>query len=89
MVDPVGIVKDLGYEEGLAKVTLPVHGMSCASCVKRAEGALNGLDGVVKAGVNFATGRATIQYIPGAVLQSPLLMRGRASPKDLCLANES
>ena len=67
MVDLVGTVKDLGYEAGLAKVTLPVHGMSCASCVKRVEGALNGLDGVVKAGVNFATERATIQYIPGTV----------------------
>ena len=67
MVDLVGTVKDLGYEAGLAKVTLPVNGMSCASCVKRVEGALNGLDGVVKAGVNFATERATIQYISGVV----------------------
>jgi Cu+-exporting ATPase len=67
MVDLVGTVKDLGYEAGLEKVTLPVHGMSCASCVKKVEGALNGLDGVIKAAVNFATERATIQYIPGAV----------------------
>jgi len=67
MVDLVGTVKDLGYEAGLEKVTLPVHGMSCASCVKKVEGALNGLDGVVKASVNFATERATIQYIPGTI----------------------
>ena len=62
-VDLVSAVKDLGYEAGLEKVTLPVHGMSCASCVKKVESALNGLDGVVKAGVNFATERATVQYI--------------------------
>ncbi|MEJ2728207.1 MAG: heavy metal translocating P-type ATPase [Deltaproteobacteria bacterium] len=67
MADLVGTVKDLGYEAGLEKVTLPVHGMSCASCVKKVEGALSGLDGVVKAGVNFATERATVQYIPGTV----------------------
>jgi len=67
MVDLVSTVKDLGYEAGLEKVTLPVHGMSCASCVKKVESALNGLDGVVKAGVNFATERATVQYIPGTV----------------------
>jgi Cu+-exporting ATPase len=67
MVDLVGTVKDLGYEAGLEKVTLPVHGMSCASCVKKVEGALNRLDGVVKANVNFATERATVQYIPGTV----------------------
>jgi Cu+-exporting ATPase len=67
MADLVGAVKDLGYEAGLEKVTLPVHGMSCASCVKKVEGALNGLEGVIKASVNFATERATVQYIPGAV----------------------
>jgi Cu+-exporting ATPase len=67
MGDLVDVVKDLGYEAGLEKVTLPVHGMSCASCVKKVEGALNGLDGVIKASVNFATERATVQYLPGAV----------------------
>jgi len=61
------MVKNLGYEAGLEKVTLPVHGMSCASCVKRVENALGGLDGVVRAGVNFATERATVEYVPGVV----------------------
>jgi Cu+-exporting ATPase len=65
--DFVAAIKDLGYEAGMEKVTLPVYGMSCASCVKKVENALNGLDGVVRAGVNFATERATVQYIPGAV----------------------
>jgi len=65
--DLVGTVKDLGYTAGFEKVTLPIHGMSCASCVKKVEGALNGLEGVIKASVNFATERASVQYIPGAV----------------------
>jgi Cu+-exporting ATPase len=63
----VATVKDLGYEAGLEKVTLPIQGMSCASCVKKVEGALNGLEGVVRTSVNFATERATVEYIPGAV----------------------
>jgi Cu+-exporting ATPase len=67
MGDFVTTVKDLGYEAGVEKVTLPVHGMSCASCVKKVEDALGGLEGVVRASVNFATERATVQYIPGAV----------------------
>jgi Cu+-exporting ATPase len=67
MGDFVSTVKDLGYEAGVEKVTLPVHGMSCASCVKKVEDALNGLQGVVRATVNFATERATVQYIPGTV----------------------
>jgi Cu+-exporting ATPase len=65
--DFVSAIKDLGYEAGMEKVTLPVHGMSCASCVKKVENAISGLEGVVRASVNFATERATVQYIPGAV----------------------
>ncbi|MFQ6079711.1 MAG: copper ion binding protein, partial [Thermodesulfobacteriota bacterium] len=67
MGDFVTTIRDLGYEAGMEKVTLPIHGMSCASCVKKVEDALNGLEGVVRASVNFATERATVQYIPGAV----------------------
>jgi P-type Cu+ transporter len=67
VADFVSTIKDMGYEAGLDKVTFPVRGMSCASCVKKVEGALSGLEGVVTATVNFATERATVQYIPGAV----------------------
>jgi Cu+-exporting ATPase len=67
MGDFVATIKDLGYEAGTEKVTMPIHGMSCASCVKKVEDALNGLEGVARASVNFATERATVQYIPGAV----------------------
>ena len=67
MGDFVSTVKELGYEAGVEKVTLPIHGMSCASCVKKVENALSRLDGVVQASVNFATERANVQYIPGAV----------------------
>jgi len=67
LADFVSTIKDLGYEAGMEKVTLPVRGMSCASCVKKVENAINGLEGVVRASVNFATERATVQYIPSAV----------------------
>jgi Cu+-exporting ATPase len=67
MGDFVSTINDLGYEAGMEKVTLPIHGMSCASCVEKVETALNGLEGVVRASVNFATERATVEYIPGAV----------------------
>jgi Cu+-exporting ATPase len=60
MGDFVATLHDLGYEAG-------IHGMSCASCVKKVENALNGLEGVVRASVNLATERATVQYIPGTV----------------------
>jgi Cu+-exporting ATPase len=49
------------------KVTIPVNGISCASCVSRIEGALGGLPGVLSAGVNLATSVATIEYVPATV----------------------
>jgi Cu+-exporting ATPase len=60
-------VKDLGYGAKVEKVILPIQGMTCASCVKRVENALNSVKGVIQAGVNFATGRASVEYIPEEV----------------------
>ncbi|MDO8445370.1 MAG: heavy metal translocating P-type ATPase [Deltaproteobacteria bacterium] len=45
-------------------VTLPVEGMTCASCVRTIETALNGSEGVAKAVINFATEKVTIEYDP-------------------------
>ena len=46
----------------LATVTLPIEGMTCASCVTRVERALGKVAGVAGASVNLATGRAEISY---------------------------
>ena len=45
-----------------AELTLPVEGMTCASCVNRIERFLNKTDGVESAAVNLATERATVRY---------------------------
>ncbi len=65
--DFVSTIHDLGYEAVLETVTLPIRGMSCTSCVNRVEKALRDVPGVVRADVNFATERAAVQYVPGAV----------------------
>jgi Cu+-exporting ATPase len=46
-------------------LTLPITGMTCASCVNRVEKALKKTDGVLDASVNLATERATVTYAPG------------------------
>ncbi len=48
------------------KAELAVTGMSCAGCVDRVEASLARSPGVLKAGVNLATDRATIEYDPAA-----------------------
>jgi Cu+-exporting ATPase len=60
-------VKDLGYSAKSEKVLLPIQGMTCASCVNKVQKALNSVKGVVHADVNFATERASVEYIPEEV----------------------
>ncbi len=60
-------VKDLGYGARVEKVLLPIQGMTCASCVNKVQKALSSVKGVVRADVNFATERASVEYIPEEV----------------------
>ena len=48
-------------------LTLPVEGMSCASCVARVEKALKAVDGVSGAAVNLATEKVTVAFDPARV----------------------
>jgi Cu+-exporting ATPase len=49
-----------------ARIDLPITGMTCAACARRIERRLSKAAGVQSAGVNFATGRATVLYDPQA-----------------------
>jgi Cu+-exporting ATPase len=49
------------------RLSLPVEGMSCASCVANVEAALKGLPGVREVRVNLATEQATVEYDPTRV----------------------
>jgi Cu+-exporting ATPase len=42
--------------------SLPIEGMTCASCVLRVETALKGVEGVKNASVNLATEKATVTF---------------------------
>ena len=53
-----------------AEISLPIEGMSCASCVRRVEKALQAVPGVTGATVNLATERATVS---GAVARRDLI----------------
>jgi P-type Cu+ transporter len=56
----------------LAKVEVPVEGMTCASCAARIQRGLDGVDGVAEANVNYATSRATVTYDPAQVAPAAL-----------------
>src|ERR1051326_6704903 len=48
----------------MTELTLPIAGMTCASCVRRIEKALNRVQGVQEASVNLATEKARVLYDP-------------------------
>ncbi|HEX5038575.1 MAG TPA: heavy metal translocating P-type ATPase, partial [Candidatus Limnocylindria bacterium] len=56
-----------------AELVLPVHGMTCASCVNRIERFLNRADGVADASVNLATERATVRFDPALIDRSGIV----------------
>jgi len=65
--DLLALVEELGYGVATAHVELPIKGMTCANCAQTIERALDRLEGVVEANVNFASERASVEYVPALV----------------------
>jgi len=55
-------IRDLGYDVVTEKSEFDITGMTCAACATRIEKGLNKLDGVVKANVNLALEKASIEF---------------------------
>jgi Cu+-exporting ATPase len=66
-------VETIRDKEDLARLTIPVTGMSCASCVRRVERALFKKEGVAQASVNLAAERASVTYKPTATSPDELV----------------
>ena len=60
--------------ETLSELTLPISGMTCASCVSHVEGALKELPGVSNVTVNLATNKANLSYDPKRVKLDEMLV---------------
>jgi Cu+-exporting ATPase len=60
----VQAVQETGYDVATEKVSLPIGGMTCASCVAHVEEALAKTPGVLSVNVNLATEKASVEYIP-------------------------
>lgn len=57
----------MATEAAATRISLPVEGMSCASCVAKVEKALKNIPGVQAVQVNLLTRKATVEYNPGKV----------------------
>jgi len=81
--DLVSAIEGAGYGVVTAQETIPIIGMTCASCVSRVEKALRNPPGVLKADVNLATEKATVTYIPGQASYRDLVEAVRGSGYDV------
>ncbi len=65
------------------ELSLPVVGMTCASCVNRIERFLNKADGVTTATVNLATERATVHFDPALIDRAGIVKTIEAAGYDV------
>lgn len=72
MDELVNTISDLGFRVPTERVDLKISGMTCAACSSRVERTLGGLEGVLRANVNFAMEKATVEYDPSRVSLSGL-----------------
>ncbi len=76
LVDIQSSVSKAGYElhadQTEKQITMPIEGMTCASCAQRIEKTVSKLDGVISANVNLATEKATIHYDPSIIRLSQI-----------------
>ncbi len=61
MTPVVEAIRKAGYDVPASVVDLEIEGMTCASCVRRVEKALNDVPGVSAASVNLASERAHVE----------------------------
>jgi Cu+-exporting ATPase len=67
-------IENAGYAVPTGKVELAITGMTCANCAATIERTLNRkAPGVLHAAVNFASERAVVEYVPGAVSVDDLI----------------
>jgi len=69
-----GRIRAAGFSVPTARVELAITGMTCANCSATIERTLNQkVPGVVQAAVNFASERASVEYVPQAVSVDELI----------------
>jgi len=88
LAELVKAVRDAGYDVPVEKITLPIVGMTCASCVAHVEKAIGTVEGVLNVSVNLATERATVEYIPGVASFAEIVAAVKEAGYDVIIERE-
>lgn len=75
--------------ENTSDLTLPISGMTCASCVSHVEGALKELPGVSNVTVNLATNKANLTFDPLRVKLADMQVAVREVGYDIPTAEQT
>lgn len=88
--DIIDSVHKSGYGVAAARIELPITGMTCANCAANIERTLNRkTPGVLNAAVNFASERASVEYLPNLASVDDIIVAiqkagyGAIAPDDL------
>ena len=76
-------VRQAGYDVTLAHAELPILGMTCANCANTVERTLKRMPGVNTAAVNYASERASVDYVPGATSIAEMIAAVRKAGYDV------
>jgi Cu+-exporting ATPase len=79
-------VRNAGYNVATAKADLPLLGMTCANCANTIERTLKKMPGMAMASVNYASERASVEYVPGAVGIADMVAAVRRAGYDVVTA---
>jgi Cu+-exporting ATPase len=86
VVKPEAVIERIhqaGYEVPTATLELPLLGMTCANCASNIQRALAKVDGVIDANVNYASEKATVNYIVGVTNRAELVAAVRKAGYDV------
>ncbi len=84
----LALIRDIGYDVPTARAELPITGMTCANCARTIERTLGRLEGVVSVSANFASERASVEYLPGVVGLTAIQQAIRDVGYDVVVAGE-
>jgi Cu+-exporting ATPase len=77
-----------GYEVPTTTSELAIIGMTCANCAASVERALNKVDGVLEATVNYANEKASVRYVVGTAGRADLVAAVRKAGYDVVEAQD-
>jgi Cu+-exporting ATPase len=88
--DLIKKIEDVGYGIATTKIELPITGMTCANCAMNIERTLNKkVSGVVQASVNFASERATVEYLANLTSVEEIISAIRQAGFDVILPDDA